>query len=418
MTEPSAPRGRSRTALVLPFLAAFAVRLTAGIALSEGGRGSRGFDFYGFMADNLLSGRGLCWWFYEGLGLKFANRGPLYPLFVAAARAAGGGARAVEITAQAAIGAAAICIPALLARRWSGTRAVLPALWIAALWPYSVLSDTGLIEHVLYAPLCCLTAWAILDAQSGARRPERTALAAGAIAGLATLARLTFAASLPFLGVAAVRRLGVARTALVVVGVAVVLAPWVVRNRLTVGHWVLGTDGGRALLVGNSPVTFEKYPDESIDEGEREIFRRMPPALAAELRGLAGDEVAQDARFSEIARATILADPVASAWRMLRKAATLWSPVYSPAPVSSRTSNALRYLVYAATFVPLLAAAAAAVAVCARMRSDLPLLLALILSFTVVAAVFWGQPRYLAPLHGIGIAAAAAWLSRRPESAA
>jgi hypothetical protein len=32
-------------------------------------------------------------------------------------------------------------------------------------------------------------------------------------------------------------------------------------------------------------------------------------------------------------------------------------------------------------------------------------------SFTLVAVVFWGQSRYLAPLHGVGIAAAAAWIA-------
>ena len=32
-------------------------------------------------------------------------------------------------------------------------------------------------------------------------------------------------------------------------------------------------------------------------------------------------------------------------------------------------------------------------------------------SFTAVAAVFWGESRYAAPLHAIAIAALAAWLS-------
>jgi hypothetical protein len=49
------------------------------------------------------------------------------------------------------------------------------------------------------------------------------------------------------------------------------------------------------------------------------------------------------------------------------------------------------------------------------MRADLPAILAVAASFTIVAAVFWGQSRYLAPLHQFAIAAAAAWLAARPS---
>jgi hypothetical protein len=49
------------------------------------------------------------------------------------------------------------------------------------------------------------------------------------------------------------------------------------------------------------------------------------------------------------------------------------------------------------------------------LRADLPVTVAVVLGFVLVAAVFWGQPRYLAPLHGLGVAATAAWLAvRRP----
>lgn len=406
------PRRPVLLAACAPFVAAFALRVIAGFAMPEGRGGSRGFDFFGYMADNLLGGQGLGWWFYEGLGWKAANRGPLLPLVLAAVRwCCGGTSRVAEIGVLAAIGAAGIAVPALLARRWAGERAARIALWAAALWPYAVVSDTALVEQVLYAPLCGLAAWAWLRAGDCDREVRRSALLAGAAAGAAALARLTFVVTVPFLTVAAFRRCGLKTTLVVAAGCAAVLAPWVVRNRLVIGHWALGTDGGRALYLGNHEATFTRYPARSIDEGEIMLYRSLPAERMDWLRAAADDEVEQDRRFRELAIASIAAEPGAVAWRMLRKAAALWSPVYNPGP-----TGALKLAVFAATFLPLVGAACAGAVVCARLRADLPTIVALVASFTLVGAVFWGQPRYLAPLHGVGLAMAAAWLARRPET--
>lgn len=402
--------GSARRHAIAAVLVAFAVRVAAGLAVAPESS-ARGFDFYGFMAQNLVQGKGLCWWFYEGLGLKFANRAPLYPIVLAGIMQVAGAAwTTAMIWVQSAIGAGAIFATGALARRWSGERAATFALWGGALWPYSVVTDTGMVEHVIYAPTCVLALWAALEAASPGARPHR-AFTAGVVAGVAALSRITFVLSLPFVGLALVRRLGAARTVLFGAGLAIVLAPWVVRNHEVTGKYVLGTDGGRALLVGCHPATYVHYPKLSIDEGEREIFRRISPELAAELRGLAGDEIAQDARFRDVAIGVIRDDPAAFAGRMVRKAGALWSVVYNPGPAS-----AAKMAIFAATLVLLLAGAAAGAVVCARMRADLPAVLLLFASFTAVAMVFWGQPRYLAPLHGIGIAMTAAWLARRPET--
>lgn len=395
---------------VLPLAVACVLRCAAGFAVPPTHQGLRGFDFYGYMADHLVEGRGLCWVFYEGLGWKFANRAPLYPVLVAGVRwFAGTPGRSALIVFQALVGAGAVACTALLARRWGGRRAATAALWIGALWPYSILADTGLVEHVVYAPLCVLAAWATARASDPSPSSDRRGAGAGVLLGLATLARLTFAVTAPLLAFCVVRRRGLRAGAIAVAAMAVVLAPWVVRNHGVVGRYTLGTDGGRALWVGNSPVTYTKYPAESIDEGERELFRRMDPAVAAELRGLAGDEVAQDARFREIVIETIRADVPGTVVRAARRAGAQWSLVYNPGPTSP-----VKLAVFAASFLALLVAACAGVAVEPRIRVDLPIVLALAASFTLIAAAFWGQPRYLAPLHGLGIAAAAAWVARRP----
>jgi hypothetical protein len=392
-------------------IAAFGLRVAAGCVINVDASGvHRGFDFYGFMADHVLDGRGLVWAFYDDLGDKWANRAPLYPLLVAAVRFVAGRASAVPVVvAQAALGAAACLVPAAFAARWGGTRAALVAVWIAALWPYSLAADTSLVEHVAYAPLAGLAVLATLRA---ADRPGvRGQVAAGVVAGLATLARLTFASGTVLLAaVSALRGPRWPRVALFAAGTAAVLVPWMMRNHGVTGAWTLGTDGGRALWVGNAEETFRRYPAESIDEAERDLFAKFTPADWQELRAQNGDEVAQERIFLRRAVTAAARRPAATAWGGLRKAAALWSPVMNPGP-----TPAGKLLLFGVPLALVLGGALAAAARVARMRADLPAILAVAASFTIVAAVFWGQSRYLAPLHQFAIAAAAAWLAARPS---
>jgi hypothetical protein len=390
-------------------VAAFAVRVAAGLAVNVDDAGvHRGFDFYGFMADHVLDGRGLAWTFYDGLGEKWANRAPLYPLVVAAARWTFGRATPTPVVvAQAALGALGCLVPAALAARWGGWKAAAIAAWTAALWPYWVVLDTGLVEHVVYAPLVGLAVLLSLraaDAPSAGRN-----LVAGAAAGLAVLARLTFGATAAALcAVAALRRPRLASAALFAVGAAVALAPWVVRNHAVTGAWTLGTDGGRALWVGNSAETYAVYPSRSIDDGERAMFASFSPADWTELRAKNGDEIGQDAAFRARAVEAMKTRPAETAWGGVRKAAALWSPVMNPGPVSGG-----KLVLFAFSSIALFASAVVAAVRVPRIRADLPACSATVASFTLVAVVFWGQSRYLAPLHGLGIAAAAAWLATR-----
>lgn len=409
---------------------AFAVRVAAGFLLNVGSGGPRGFDLYARMADGVVSGRGLGWDFYEDLGWKWANRAPLYPLLLAGVRAlAGAPATHATILVQAAIGAAACGLPALLARRWAGPRAGTVALWAAALWPYSVLTDTGLVEHVLFAPLVLAAGLCVLRAADDGR--DRTAFVAGIVCGAAALARITFVPAVGLLALPLVARRGLRPAVLLALGTAVALAPWVIRNGRETGSYVLGSDGGRALWIANAPQTFTHYPSGSIDDTERFMVRDLPRAEIDALRALG--EIEQDARFRRMALANIAADPPGVALGAARKCAALWSVVYNPAPIDAAARRfggplrptevytkswaaPARYAIHAVMMCALLAGVCAAVAKVPRVRADLGVVLALALAFTAVAAAFWGQPRYLAPLHGFGIAlgAAAVVCRRRP----
>lgn len=414
----------SRASRGLPFVAAvlliaFVLRAAAGFELNLDPQGHvRGFPFYGQMADGVLSGRGLGWEFYQSLGYKLANRAPLYPLMLAAVKACAGAAQGPAIVlVQSLLGALGCLAPAYLALRWGGALAGRCALVVAALWPYGIVIDSSLVEHVLFAPLTVASLALVLAARDERASPVR-ALVAGLVSGLTVLTRVTFGLALPFLALSLLPpRRGLLRAALLTVGVAVVIAPFVVRNHAVVGRYTIGTDGGRALWLSNAPGTFDHYPDDSIDVTEVELLLALPDSRIDALRALSHDEIAQDALFREMALENIAADPAATMAGALRKLGALWSPVYNPDPVHVTTAHHVKIVVHFVTFCLLVAAALSGVAAVPAVRVDLPAVLGLFAGFVVPAMIFWGQTRYLAPLHGVGIAlGAAAFAARRARA--
>jgi hypothetical protein len=387
--------------------AAAAVRIVLGLSVNVVDGVQRGFPFYGGMARHLVDGEGLYWWFYFGLGAKWANRGPLYPLTLAGLYELDA-TPAVAVCVQSVLGGVACLAPAALAWRWSGSRGAVAAAWAAALWPYAALNDSAMVEHVLYAPLALVAVLAVLRARD--RPTAGRALAAGMLCGVTVLVRLTFGLALPFLAATLLARRAWLRNGLLMAaGVAVVLLPWVVRNHGVVGSWTVGTDSGRALWNGNNPETFSHYPAGSIDESERKAWYGLPAAVRRPILDLTGDEVAQDRIFLGRAGANIAADPAGAAWGGVRKASALWSLVHNPGPAPW-----WKRLGHGGPFLLLLLASGAAVVRVPRMRADVTVPLAALAAFTLTAGVFWGQTRYLAPLHGLGLAAAGALVGARP----
>jgi len=143
-------------------------------------------------------------------------------------------------------------------RRLLGAKAGLVAAAIATLNPYLVWHDVHvnreIVDQVVAAALVLLTLVV-------AERPTRwRALALGAVTGVSMLGntRLVFLPILCALYLA--WRLPRARTtaiaaALVLAGAAIVVAPWLVRNRASVGCFALTTDG-RAMWKANNAGTY------------------------------------------------------------------------------------------------------------------------------------------------------------------
>lgn len=130
---------------------------------------------------------------------------------------------------------------------------------IATLHPYVVWHDMHMNREILDELLAA--ALVLMTLVAAHRRSAGSALALGAIAGVAILGNVRLAFVPLLLAAYLVWRSGWARAslapaALVLVASALVVVPWVVRNQVSVGCLALTTDG-RALWKANNTNTLE-----------------------------------------------------------------------------------------------------------------------------------------------------------------
>jgi len=170
-----------------------------------------------------------------------AWRPPLYPLALAATFAVSGDSITAAQVVNALLGTAVAGLTGLLAARLYGRRAGLIALALAAVAPALVLVNITLLSETLFSVLALGAVLVALRARE--RLSLRWVAAAGLLAGAATLTRpngvivaavvLVAVWRRPFLS-----RAAVLRPALAAVAVALVIAPWAVRNALVMDAFV------------------------------------------------------------------------------------------------------------------------------------------------------------------------------------
>ncbi|HMB70016.1 MAG TPA: glycosyltransferase family 39 protein, partial [bacterium] len=180
-------------------------------------------------------------------------RTPLYAWFLALAFLLPGPDLLAARILQAVLGAATAAIVADLAGRRLGRGAGIGAgVLAAASWPLLLFGRELLIESIV--PFLGVSLLWTLDA--AARRPTALRwLAAGAVLGLAAVARANFIVIVPVALLLAVRDAPRMRRALALTaGIALLIAPVTVRNRVVSGDWILlSYQGGLNLWIGNNP---------------------------------------------------------------------------------------------------------------------------------------------------------------------
>ncbi len=359
----------------------------------------------------------------DWLGHNVFYQAPAYPYFLAAIYRLCGPDPGAARVVQCLLGATACVLLALAGRRIFSPRVGCLAGLGLALCPPAVFHD-GLIQKTSLAIFLLCALLAVLAVVF--RRPDRTGiwLLAGSVLGLLALTQehaLALAAvTVPFAVVAfprADRATRVRRGLCHVAGIALVLLPVAIRNRVVGGEWHLTTaQFGPNLYIGNHAAADGFYASLRPDRGDARYER-------VDASELAEQAVGRDLSPAEVSRYwtrrtlhDIAADPLRWLALMLRKSYFVFHAVENGDTEDQYTycdqSRLLALLTRTLHFGVLLPVAAFGLAATWRNRRRTWLLLGIILVYAGAVALFYVFARYRLPLVPLLLLLAAAGLYR------
>ena len=207
---------------------------------------------------------------------------------------------------------------ALGRRLFASEAAARLALLLLAVYPNAIGYIPLAQAEVFYTLLLMAGCWAVI-----ARENRWQLVGAGLVFGFATLVKAQTLVVVPLLFAVDWLRMkpmgkrlpGLVTDGLVVLAAAaVVIAPWTVRNRVEMGHWIMvSTNGGYTLLTGNH---------DSADGG----YSPEAPVVKHLLDRTDIGEVARDAEARKLGMAWIADNPGPFLTLVPRKLAHLWLP--------------------------------------------------------------------------------------------
>jgi 4-amino-4-deoxy-L-arabinose transferase-like glycosyltransferase len=344
---------------------------------------------------------------------------PLYGWFLSAVYWVAGRHWWSFSSAQVAVAVATALLVYEVGRRSLSPRVGLLAALIATLQPYLIWHDVHGNREILDQ----LLGVAMLGLALFARTPLAAA-ALGAVTGVAILSNtrlvllpVVFAAYLLW------RRRGPVAAVAVPVLAAVVVAPWVVRNKVEVGCFAITTDA-RALWKANNPNTYETlahglWIDQVPDLPQRRGLpvRWMTAQEAGDLYRSSRHlrvhvpECWQEGRYEHLVLQFWEHHPGAKAKLMLQATRMLWDPRVGREDVPTGTGT-IRTFVEPAWVIPLYALAIAGLLV---VPAELRVLALVFAGYETLGAwVFAGTTRYRVPWDFVLALLAAAAIARLP----
>jgi hypothetical protein len=336
---------------------------------------------YWTLSRNLLAGRGLV---YDDDGREHFGRAPGYPVFLAAVGLVDESPAGMKI-AQSVLGTLGVALVGRLGTAAAGPAAGLAATAIAAIYPPLVCMPAYVLSETLYS---LLALWSTLLLWRAFERPSPARFVAiGVLVGVTALVRPIAVPFLAFVTVALLLRRELVAAAAIVIGAAIVIAPWAAWKTHESGRFiVIASEGGITFWTGNHPLAIgegDMAANPGIQRANREL-RAAHPGLSPE---------ALEPVYYREAVAWIRAEPLRFATLVARKLLYLCVPIgpsYLLHSALYRWTAWLSYLV-------LLPLALAGVPQVLRSRDHgLPLWL-LAGSVAATSLVFFPQDRYRPP---------------------
>ncbi|HYE89088.1 MAG TPA: glycosyltransferase family 39 protein [Vicinamibacterales bacterium] len=215
------------------------------------------WEAYDRLARSLINGTG-----YAEDGRLSAYRPPGYPIFLAGIYAVFGPHAGAAKIANVLLGSATVYLIYLVGRAWFDDHAARCAAILTAIFPTQIYFTALLASEVLFTLLFCLSLWLMrpsFPSQPGKGLPGQL-LGAGVVLGLSALVRpvtLLFPLLLAGVGTAQLmlgrRRAGELAGAVAVIslGVAIAIAPWLIRNQMVFGEPIaISTSGAENFWIG------------------------------------------------------------------------------------------------------------------------------------------------------------------------
>lgn len=369
-------------------------------------------DFFVEGARLLADGEGFVHPFVHALGVEDAASAAHPPLWIAVLAGLAKLGALSPLSARLAgcvAGAVAVLLIGLVARRLAGPKAGLLAAGVAAAYPAWVIADGSGMAEPLYLALVAAAVLGLLRAREDPA--PRAALLAGALVGLAALTRTEGLLLVPF---AALPLLWGHRRALALVTVAAALtvAPWTVRNAITLDRFVpVSTNVDTVVAGANCDATYHGRDTglwsprclAAAAAGEVSFpLRRYEEGRLAAAWSSAGREYAAE-HLSRLP--VVVAARVGRLWRV-------WQPLREADTTEGVgvTAGKVAALSFLLGLAPL---GLLGVARGGLRRRHLVLLAGLALMVTATSAVGWGAPRFLRPAEMGLVVAAGALLAAR-----
>lgn len=351
---------------------------------------------YHTLAMRVLDGYGFTfpsdWWPMTRAGEPTAHCSFLYVFYLVGVYALVGVHPLAARLLQAAV--AGVLAPYLawrLGRRVADERVGLAAAVIMAVYSYFIYYSAALMTETFFI-LAVL--WALDRTMALAERPAlRTALQLGVALGLATLLRQLILAFVPCLLLWLIwrwrSRVRWGMLIMPLLMMALLIAPWTVRNYRVFGRFVLlNTNAGFAFFWANHPIYGSDFPGLLPPDGP--TYKDLIPQ---ELRHL--DEAAMERALMQRAIGFILDDPGRYLLLSLSKVREYFK--FWPSPESGVMSNVARVLSFGLFLPSMLAGLVRA----AREWWRWSLLYLFVVVYTVIHLLSWTLVRYRLPVDAV-----------------